>query len=88
MSAIIRDERGTAVAVVTTEELMVQRALAQRGYHVDVGCTDDTRWRRELAPSEDAIHEEVAFLSTLGMKYDAKATERAKTVERCHAILQ
>ena len=88
MPAVIRDERGVAVARVTTTELLVQRALQQRGYQVDVGCSDDTRWRCELAASEDAIREEVAFLGTLGMKYDAKATERAATLERCHAILQ
>lgn len=88
MPAVVRDEHGTPVAIVTTTELLVQRALQQRGYRVDVGCSDDTRWRRELAPSGDAINEEVAFLGTLGMKYDAQATVRAKRLEACHAILQ
>ena len=88
MPAVVRDERGTPVAIVTSTELLVHRALQQRGYRVDVGCTDDTRWRRELASSEDAINEEVAFLGTLGMKYDARATQRARQVEICHAILQ
>jgi len=82
-SAVIREEKGQAVVIVTTTELPVQRALQSRGYHVDVGCTDDTRWRRELGVPLEATSEEADFLTSLGMKYDEQASQRASRMERC-----
>jgi hypothetical protein len=82
-SAVIREEQGQAVAVVTATEVPVQQALQQRGYHVDVGCTDETRWRRELGVSLDSTDDEASFLTSLGLKYDEQASERASRMEKC-----